>query len=174
MELIIRFETHYDGGIYQDHDTGWAVDYDARHHPLPGQDSGLRDWYRGNNVEVRHQYHFGFNSLTQARAWFYNYNWLEKLDILKAKLVIYAVRKQHTVGGFAQAVFLKHEAERIAEFPCVALHEPEFDGTLERLLGAVRGSRGVRGVTPTRVVTDELTDAEKIEAYVKYCLTDLD
>lgn len=173
MELIIRFETQYDGGIYQDHDTGWAVDYDARHHPLPGQDSGLRDWYRGNNIEARYRYHFGFNSLTQARAWFYNYKWLEKLDILKAKLVIYAVRKQHTVGGFAQAVFLKHEAERIAEFPCVALHEPEFDGTLERLLGAVQGSRGVRGTSPKVHSVGELEKSQFAE-FVKYCLTDLD
>lgn len=175
MELIIRFETYYDGGIYQDHDTGWAVDYDSKKHPLPNQDSGLQQWYQDNDEEERYGYSFGFNSLTQARAWFYNYAWLEKLDVLEAKLVVYAVRQQHIVEGYAQTVFVKREAERIAEFPCVALHNPQFDVTLGNLKAAVHPARvhGSKAQESTRIVNDELTDVEKIEAYVKYCLTDV-
>lgn len=130
MRLILRFVNADGGGIYQD---GPEIPYDSMRHPLPEEDGGLQEWMETHSYKERELFFFGFDSVDQARAWFYDWKVLVTLQNCGAKLRVYAVQDWAVYVGFAQAVFRIDEAELVAEFQPTALHDENFDDTIEAL-----------------------------------------
>ena len=130
MYLILRFEHGEGGGIYQ---YGPEIPFDATRHPLPEADGGLQEWMNTHTYEERELYFFGFDSVDQARAWFYDWKVLETLENHGAKLRVYAVPDWAVYVGFSQTVFRIDEAELVAEFQPTDLHEDDFYDTIEEL-----------------------------------------
>lgn len=130
MYLILRFE-HADGtGIYQSEP---VIPYDATRHPLPQADGGLQVWCDEYSVEERENFFFGFDSVHQARSWFYDWKVLVTLENYGAKLMVYAVPDWAVYVGYAQTVFRIAEAELVAEFQPTDLHDADFEDTIEEL-----------------------------------------
>lgn len=130
MRLILRFE-HEDGtGVYQ---FGPEIPYDSLRHPLPEEDGGLREWMHEHTYMERQEFFFGFDSVDQARAWFYDWKVLVALQNCGAKLRVYAVPDWAVYVGFAQAVFRIDVAELVTEFQPTALHDADFEDTIEEL-----------------------------------------
>lgn len=128
--MVLRFE-HADGtGIYQ---SGPYIPYDATRHPLPEADGGLRDWVHEHTLEERENFFFGFDSVHQARSWFYDWKVLVTLENYGAKLRVYAVPDWAVYVGYAQTVFRIAEAELVAEFQPTDLHDADFEDTIEEL-----------------------------------------
>lgn len=130
MRLILRFVNAGGGGIYQ---YGPEIPYDYTRHPLPEEDGGLREWLHEHSDRERDKFYFGFDSVDQARAWFYDWKVLVTLQNCGAKLRVYAVPDWAVYVGFAQAVFRIDEAELVAEFPPTRLHDADFEDTIEEL-----------------------------------------
>lgn len=130
MQLILRFEHEDGGGIYQ---YGPEIPYDSMRHPLPEADGGLQEWMDTHTYEERQLYFFGFDSVDQARAWFYDWKVLVTLEHCGAKLRVYAVPDWAVYVGFAQTVFRIDEAELVVEFKPTDLHDADFDGTIAAL-----------------------------------------
>lgn len=130
MQLILRFEHADGGGIYQ---YGPEIPYDSVRHPLPECDRGLQEWRRTHTPKERELYFFGFDSVDQARAWFYDWKVLVTLEHYGAKLRVYAVPEWAVYVGFAQTVFRIDEAELVAEFKPTDLHNDTFEDTIEEL-----------------------------------------
>lgn len=140
--LVLRFEQSDGCGVY--YGGGVANDYvEAERHPLPEQDGGLRQWYEEHNEEGRYNYLFGFGTLAQARAWFYNWDCLEAMQADGDRLKVYAVENDEdaVVVGYSQTVFRIAEAELVAEFDPTMLHHPEFDTTLDKLYNVVNNTK---------------------------------
>lgn len=130
MRLILRFEHEDGGGIYQ---FGPEIPYDELRHPVPERDGGLQEWMDTHTPEERELYFFGFDSVDQARAWFYDWKVLVTLEHYGAKLRVYAVPSWAVYVGFAQTVFRIDEAELVAEFKPTDLHNANFEDTIEEL-----------------------------------------
>lgn len=130
MRLVLRFE-HMDGeGIYQ---YGPVIPFDATRHPLPENDGGLQGWLQEYTYLEQVAFFFGFDSVYQARSWFYDWKVLTTLENCGAKLRVYAVPDWAVYVGFAQTVFRKAEAELVAEFQPTDLHDADFEDTIEEL-----------------------------------------
>lgn len=121
-------------GIYQG--TSY-IPYDAARHPLPESDYGLREWREMHSRSARERFFFGFNSVKQARAWFYNWDVLNIMKEHGGKLVAYAVVDEHVHVGYAQTVFTIEHAVLVAEFDPTDLHHPQFDEIYDALYNAV-------------------------------------
>lgn len=134
MKLILRFEQPDGMGIYQG--TSY-IPYDAARHPLPESDYGLRKWREMYSRSARERFFFGFNSVKQARAWFYDRNVLNIMEEHGCKLVAYAVEDEHIHVGYAQTVFMIEHAVLVAELDPTDLHHPRFDETYQTLYNAV-------------------------------------
>lgn len=130
MYLILRFEQADGTGVYQ---FGPEIPFDEVRHPLPEADGGLQGWLHEHTYMERQAFFFGFDSVYQARSWFYDWKVLETLENHGAKLRVYAVPDWAVYVGFAQTVFRIAEAELVAEFPPTDLHEADFDDTIEEL-----------------------------------------
>lgn len=134
MKLILRFEQADGSGIYQG---DLYIPYDVTRHPLPEHDGGLQGWMHEHSVIERDKFFFGFDGVDQARAWFYDWEVLVKMEDCGANLRVYAVPDWAVYVGFAQTVFRIAEAEFVAEFDPTALHHPQFDETYTTLYNAV-------------------------------------
>lgn len=134
MKLILRFEQPDGMGIYQG---TLYIPYDAARHPLPEADHGLREWRDMYSGSARERFFFGFNSVEQARSWFYNRDVLERMEERECKLVAYAVEDEHIHVGYAQTVFMIEHAVLVAELDPTDLHHPQFDETYDALYNAV-------------------------------------
>lgn len=130
MRLVLRFEHAQGGGIYQ---SGPVIPYDSVRHPLPQADGGLQDWIHEHTPKERENFFFGFDSVYQARSWFYDWKVLVRLENYGAKLRVYAVPYWAVYVGYAQTVFRIAEAELVAEFYPTDLHEADFDDKIEKL-----------------------------------------
>lgn len=133
MKLVLRFQTNDGVGPYSA--GGVAGDYfNCDAHPLPTHDGGLSHWWRTLSWDDAGQYLFGFCSVDQARAWFYEYECLEAMGEEDGiKLILVAVPDDAVKVGFAQTVFKKHVGVLIAEFEPTALHLPEFEEVYKTL-----------------------------------------
>lgn len=130
MRLVLRFEQRGGAGIYQ---CGPEIPFDAARHPLPEADGGLQGWLHEHTRLERQAFFFGFDSVYQARSWFYDWKVLVTLENYGAKLRVYAVPDGDVYVGYAQTVFRIAKAELVAEFRPTDLHEVNFDATLEEL-----------------------------------------
>ena len=130
MYLILRFEHGEGGGVYQ---YGPEIPFDEVRHPLPENDGGLRDWIHEHTFLEQQAFFFGFNSVHQARSWFYDWKVLVTLENYGVKLRVYAVPEGAVYVGFAQTVFRIAEAELVAEFQPTVLHDADFEDTIDKL-----------------------------------------
>ncbi len=136
--LIIRFEQSDGCGVY--YGGGVANEYvESERHPIPEQDAGLGKWRQEYTAEDRSEWFFGFGTLAQARAWFYDRECLEAMEEEGNRLKVYAVEDDAdvVVVGYAQTVFRILKAELVAEFNPTDLHHPQFHDTLHALNEAV-------------------------------------
>jgi hypothetical protein len=135
MYVILRFEQADGTGIYQ---SGPCIPYNATRHPPPACDGGLKAWRDKYSAWERENFFFGFDSVEQARAWFYDWKVLLTLKQYGAKLRAYVVPDHAVHVGFAQTVFLIRHAELIAEFDPTELHEDEFCDVYDELTDAAQ------------------------------------
>jgi len=146
-KLILRFEQSDGCGVY--YGGGVANDFiEAERHPLPEQDGGLREWYEEHTEEGRYNFLFGFGTLAQARAWFYDWDCLESMEGEGDRLKVYAVENDEdaVVVGYSQTVFRIAEAELVAEFNPTDLHHPQFHDTLYALKEAVNNLPTIKSI----------------------------
>jgi len=131
MYVILRFE-HADGlGIYQ---CGPVIPCDVARHPLPACDGGLHVWRDEYSTAERENFFFGFDSVEQARAWFYDWKVLVTLEQHGAKLRAFVVPDHAVHVGYAQTVFKIQHATLIASFNPTELHEADFCDVYEALV----------------------------------------
>lgn len=84
-------------------------------HPCPNEDSRLWGNYL-KRPEVVYDFHFGFSSIAQLRAWLYQDEWLERMHELGGVLKVYDVDDEHVVLGNAQVMFLKGQARACTRY----------------------------------------------------------
>ena len=136
MYVILRFEQADGTGIYQF--GGPEIPYDSVRHPLPACDSGLREWRRTHTPEERESFFYGFDSVEQARAWFFDWKVLVTLQNHGAKLRAFVVPDHAVHAGFAQTVFHVCYAKLIAEFDPTMLHDEDFCDVYDELTHAAQ------------------------------------
>ena len=135
MYVILRFEQADGMGVYQ---CGPYIPYDATRHPLPVNDGGLQEWRTEYSAEERENFFFGFDSVEQARAWFYDWKVLVTLRDYGAKLRAFVVPDHAVHVGYAQTVFRIRHAELIAEFEPTVLHNENFCDVYDELVDAAQ------------------------------------
>lgn len=86
LTIIYRLETKDGTGVYR---TGAAglLDFDSSRHPMPENDTLLMT--NLGNKDFCDNYHFGFISLQQLRAWFHNDYHFRTMDEHGVLLSIY-------------------------------------------------------------------------------------
>lgn len=109
--LVFRIEDANDDGMYGGGmwDKAVGARADTKRHPCPQDDSRLW-WNYLKRPEVVRDFHFGFSSISQLRAWLYKDEWLERMHELGGVLKVYDVDDEHVVLGNAQVMFLKEQA----------------------------------------------------------------
>lgn len=105
--LIYRLQTRRGRGIYQD--ACKTPPTNRARHPLPHEDCALRWGWRSH----RYEWHFGFASLEQLRAWFYRDEWLTRLGRDGVVLTVWEVPERYVQIGNTQAIFVKRRARRL-------------------------------------------------------------
>lgn len=84
-------------------------------HPAP-----LYDNMRGYRNHISYQYKFGFNSIEQYTAWFYDSGWRKEFARLGLVVTEYEIRDNHVALGDHQVAFVRRYAKK------VAVHSPDF------------------------------------------------
>lgn len=111
--LVYRLEhTETGSGVYDF--TTDVVEFDSSRHPLPHFDTKLQSSLQNRPI---YRYHFGFSSIDQLRAWFYNDDWLYKLSLKGVVLSVYAAKEYY--GGNSQCVFKKATATLLGKHDLV-------------------------------------------------------
>lgn len=111
----------------------------AGKHPSPDHDSGLRNWWlahvtRAPDEETLDAIRFGFASLEQLHAWFYNDDWFTSMDKNGFHLRIYDVSDDNVIKGRAQVIFYKDAAKLVGAESLKGLILPE-----QKFIKAPRG-----------------------------------
>lgn len=114
--LVYRLEhTETGAGVYDF--TSGVVEFDNIRHPLPHTDTKLQSSLYNKEIYVFYGHHFGFSSIDQLRAWFYNDDWLYKLSLKGVVLSVYAAKEYY--GGNSQCVFKKATATLLGKHDLV-------------------------------------------------------
>ncbi len=137
MRLVLRFETDDGCGVYSGASSANFY-VDSERHPLPEFDAGLAPWWNCSGDDTVCRYLFGFATLEQARAWFYNGECLQAIQHEGCKLVVYAVPGADVIVGYSQTVFNPATAQTVAEFKPLELHNKAFEHILQALNDSIK------------------------------------
>ncbi len=106
--LVYRIETEDGDGPYGGAEPKWGLNkpYCGDRHPTPEDDSKLRDaWIKIVRDGFSSDWRFGFTSVDQMRAWFYEDDWLVAMHDIGLGLVVYGCSTDEVRLGHTQAVF---------------------------------------------------------------------
>ncbi len=130
--LILRFETELGHGVY----SHLGVPHDFMNevrHPGPRRDQGLAGWWATNTIEERAQYLYGFDSVKQARSWFYDKEVLQTMQDWGCILKVLYVPEEDIEVGYAQTVFLPGSSKLLETFAPTDLHSRAFPRVIKGL-----------------------------------------
>jgi hypothetical protein len=102
--LFYRVENNNGRGCYQNNQ-GIIPSGATDRHPMPNKDSLLKEKFPGDISDYFNgNWRFGFESINQFRAWFFNDEWLKSLDRDGFKLSIYDVPASACFFGNSQGI----------------------------------------------------------------------
>jgi hypothetical protein len=114
MTIVYRLENIAGEGVYACASS--CIEHDWNRHPMPIEDSLLM-WNLDNSKYPISKCHFGFISLDQLRAWFYNDKWLTNVSEHGVLLSVYDVEDVYI--GNTQVVFVRGDVEPVERYDLV-------------------------------------------------------